>query len=645
MNTITIYINNIVDGDGGVTQYGDASEIINFVRDFRGKLPYNNQASSLLALSLVNTGTTRGALYTIIKAANGGRTQDYLSCYVFIPSEIEITGSEVAELLHKAENIISNDDRNDKAINDIISKPYATKDALPQFASSRRDVTYAVRYYGKGTDYSLQDIVESPYQSYYANFGYVLLSNKDEGTQYPFALKDLTNERIISFVEIKPVNETRGFIPYIDNKEFNQPVSFQEGTKHTLSWKRKGYEDISFSITAKRDLIVPVPRDSDLIKQIPKSSFKLANKKTNEVIASYNCRVDLSERTLPDKYIYIKELNFPNAMIYFSADGYKSRKLSLRDALSDPVIYLEECRFVYNIELSINSVSYTGQKVANHELDWHDLLLPDGFRPTNKHLAYGEDQINRAKWTYNQPKKYNQACDYAFETGNNGRTGYGVNRNKVIEVVLVLALIIVAFIGGHLIKGDPFSNDDQETSTSYSTDTLSANGDQSRLIQYLDSSETWSKDTLESNGLKGLFDDMVNYRFSSIQDDIAVMANPSIKMKKLLDAAKEASDNGVVPPEAPFNYNKEKNTIEIDKYIKRVKKIIKEQSSFVDNYLDSNEFGDEDNSNSPRSSTQKNKEHEAQSSGSSSVKKTSNRSDNGIRTTRADNGSINSAGR
>ena len=623
MNTITIYINNIVDGDGGVTHYGDASEIINFVRDFRGKLPYNNQASCLLALSLVNTGTTRGALYTIIKAANGGRAQDYLSCYVFIPSEIEITGSEVAELLHKAENIISNNDRNDKAINDIISKPYATKDALPQFASSRRDATYAVRYYGKGTDYSLQDIVESPYQSYYANFGYVLLSNKDEGTQYPFALKDLTNERIISFVEIKPVNETRGFIPYIDNKEFNQPVSFQEGTKHTLSWKRKGYKDITFPITAKRDLSVPVPSDSDLIKQIPKSSFKLANKKTNEVIASYNCRVDLSERTLPDKYIYIKELNFPNAMIYFSADGYNSRKLSLRDALSDPVIYLEECRFVYNIELSINSVSYTGQKVANHKLDWHDLLLPDGFRPTNKHLAYGEDQINRAKWTY-----YNQACDDAFETGNNGRTGHGGNRNKVIEVVLVLALIIVAFIGGHLIKGDPFSNDDQETSTNYSADTLSAIDDSARLIHYLDSNETWSKDTLESLGLSGLFDDMVNYRFFSIKDDIAEMANQSRKMKKLLDAAKEASDKGVAPGEATYNYNKKKNTIDIDAYINRVNKFIKEQSSSVDNQ-DPNEFRDEDISNPPKLSPQKPQEREAQSGGNNSGNKTGATPDNG----------------
>lgn len=634
MNTITIYINNIVDGDGGVTPYGDASEIKNFVRDFRGKLPYNNQASSLLALSLVNTGTTRGALYTIIKAANGGRTQDYLSCYVFIPSEIEITGSEVAELLNKAENIISNNDRNDKAINDIISKPYATKDALPQFASSRRDVTYAVRYYGKGTDYSLQDIVESPYQSYYANFGYVLLSNKDEGTQYPLALKDLTNERIISFVEIKPVNETREFIPYIDNNKFNHPVSFQEGTKHTLSWKRKGYKDITFPITAKRDLSVPVPSDSDLIKQIPKSSFKLANKKTNEVIASYSCHVDRSEPTsISDKYIYIKELNFPNATIRFSADGYKSRELSLRDALSDPVIYLEECRFVYNIELTINSVSYTGQKVANHKLDWHD-LLPDGFRPTNKHLAYGEDQINRAKWTYNQP------CDYPFETGNNGRTGYGVNRNKVIEVVLVLALIIVVFIGGYLIKGDPFSNDDQETSTNYSADTLSAIDDSARLIHYLDSNETWSKDTLESLGLSGLFDDMVKYEFSSIISDIdaSEMAKQSPKMQELLQVAKEAHNNSVVPPESAYPYNQDKNTIDIKAYIKRVKKF---KLSIQTDGNDFNEFGDDvnpDNSTSQGSIGQGRHHSKNQSGGKSS----NGNSDN---TGKPDNGDLSAAER
>lgn len=583
MNTITIYIHIIMGGDRGAMKYGVASEIKNYVRDFRGKLPYNSQASPLLALSLINTGTTRGVLYTIIKAANGGRPQDYISCDIFVPAEVKISKDEVVDLLKKAENIISNNELKDEAINSLVSKTYATKKALPQFTSTRNDSSFAVRYYGKGTDYSLEDIVESPFQNYYANYGYIILSNKEEGISFSSAQVDLTNEPIISFVEIVPAKETRGFILYIDNNKFDHPVSLQEGTKHTLSWKREGYAELTLSITAKRDLIVPVPRDSDLIMRIPLSNFSLIDKNTKKGIAPYSYHVDsLEPSSLSGKYIDIKELNFPNAMIRFSADGYKSRTLPLRDAVSDQVISLEECRFVYNIELTINSVSYTGQKVANHELDWYDLLLPDGFKHANKHLAYGEDQINKATWTYNQPQMYNQAYGYASERGLKGRTGHdGKDRHKKhpfaknILVGGILLLIVVLFTG--LIWPGWFHNDKHIAPEDQSQEVQVDSAYVKQLVKYLDNSDQWSQDSLNKYQLQKLYNAMNNFKFDDI---IGLESNDSLiqssKFSQLLNAINEAKSMGIVPSNVKQQYSSD-GKITLSKYIK----YIKDQSHFI----------------------------------------------------------------
>lgn len=179
-------------------------------------------------------------------------------------------------------------------------------------------------------------------------------------------------------------------------------------------------------------MTIPALRDSDIIMRIPLTHFHVVDGRTNKGIP-YHYDADFMQKSSKfGKYIDIKEQDLSKAAIRFSADGYKLRTLPLKDAMSVQLITLEECRFVYNIELIINSVSYTGQKVANHELDWNDLLLPDGFKHSNKHLAYGEDQINRATWTYNQPQR-DQAYDYVSERRLNERTGYDRNhRHKKI---------------------------------------------------------------------------------------------------------------------------------------------------------------------------------------------------------------------
>lgn len=575
MNTITIYIHIIVGGDRGAMQYGVASEIKNYVRDFRGKLPYNSQTSSLLALSLISTSTTRGALYTIIKAANGGRPQDYISCDIFVPAEVKISKDEVVDLLKKAENIISNDELKDETINSLVSKTYATKKALPQFTSSRNDSSYAVRYYGKGTDYSLEDIVESPFQNYYANYGYIILSNKGEGISFSSAQADLTNKPIVSLVEIEPAQNRRGFILSIDGIKLDHTISIQEGTTHKLTWSKEGYAELEAQITIKKGMTIPTLRDSDIIMRIPLTHFHVVDGRTNKGIP-YHYDADFMQKSSKfGKYIDIKEQDFSKAAIRFSADGYKLRTLPLKDAMSVQLITLEECRFVYNIELTINSVSYTGQKVANHELDWYDLLLPDGFKHSNKHLAYGEDQINRATWTYNQPQR-DQAYEYVSERRLNERTGYDGNhrhkKHSLAKRALIggaMLLFVVLFTG--LIWPGWFHNDKHIAPEDQSQETLIDSAYVNQLVKYLDNSDQWSKDSLNKYQLQNLYDAMNNYKFDDI---IGLESNDSLKrsskFSQLLAAINEIKNKGITVPSKVKPYSND-GKITLSKYIEYIK--------------------------------------------------------------------------
>lgn len=179
------------------------------------------------------------------------------------------------------------------------------------------------------------------------------------------------------------------------------------------------------------------------------------------------------------------------------------------------------------------------------------------------------------------------------------------------------------------------SNDDSIRRSNYNdSDTTSVTIDQTKLIQLLDKSKTWNKDTLESLGLSGLFDDMVYYKFSSIVDLDTNIVNKSTKMRELIRVATEAKNKKATPLEPTYNYNTEKNTIDIDAYINRVNKFIKEH----DNYQDSNESGDDGNSDN--SNSQGSIDQERHHSGG--VKPSNGNSNN---TGKPDNDGTNSIGR
>lgn len=590
MNSISIAIHVVTQGDDGSTVYGEANWLSKYTIDFReNDRDYSqlfNYGQPILFLSLVK----EGALFTIVKPANGGRSNDYISSWVFVPAELEISGKELKEIIERATNILSGIKIDIDEINSIVNKKYLTREAVPYYSPSDFNSSLdAVRYYG-GAGYSLSEILNSPFQNAYSKYRRVFLINGETEIKSPKA-DDLSDLEIVSFITISvPSREPNGFMPYLDNNPYTKPICIQENTKVTITWKKKGYADISYSFNASSESSVPMPQSKDIKLSLFLGDIRVYNKKDGSSISSFY--VQLEGKNYPSNTtVLVQAQSVQQIEAIINSDGFVPQRVSLADAFKSKGVGLQESQYVYNIELHFPDAitTFTKRIVSRRPLDAYSIHLPQNFKLKGGKLKEGENEVNIFDYKESRNYDWYDNDGYGNQHKKQHRLDSSVKRSKhrkhTKAIVVVLALILMVVLG-FLIKGVLSSNDDNIINSTYEdSDTTLVTNDRAKLIQSLDSSKTWSKDTLESLGLHGLFDDMVNYRFSSIADVDINIVNQSTKMQKLIGVATEAKNKNAAPSEATYNYNKEKNTIDIDAYIKRVKKFIKtSDDSFSGDY-------------------------------------------------------------
>ena len=605
MNSISIAIHVVTQGDDGSTVYGEANWLSKYTIDFReNDRDYSqlfNYGQPILFLSLVK----EGALFTIVKPANGGRSNDYISSWVFVPAELEISGKELKEVIERATNILSGIKTDIDEINSIVNKKYQTRESVPYYGPSDLSSSLdAVRYYG-GAGYSLSEILNSPFQNSYSKYRRVFLINGETEIKVQKA-EDLSNQEIVNFITISlPSRDPNGFMPYLDNNPYIKPICVQEKTKVTITWKKKGYADIPYSFNASPESTIPMPQTKDIKLSLYLGDIRVYNKKDGSLISSFN--VQLEGKNYPSNTtVLVQAQSVQQIEAVINSDGFVSKKIILADAFNSKGVGLQESQYVYNIELRFPDAITTFSKriVSRRPLDAYGIHLPLNFKLKGGKLKEGENEVNF--FDYKENRNNNWYDDYDYQRHNKGGDGLDPSvkrprhRNHAKTIILVLVFILLVVIG-FFIKGALTSNDGQSTTNPIYNDSDSTlvTNDQAKLIQSLDSSKTWSKDTLESLGLHGLFNDMVNYRFSSIANADNNIVNQSKKLQELIDVTREARDKIVIPLEGTYDYNKKKNTINIDAYIRTVKNFIKSSDDPSSVNQETNGPVDVDESRSP----------------------------------------------
>lgn len=216
------------------------------IRKALGNIENLNASSAVLMLTCIETGH-------IITVASfiDGRINDCISGWIYIPSTIKIPGKELVDVIETIKKKILTNGSNDEEITKLFSKEYSLEPVKKITIKSSGD-KFAYRYYGQGEKYTLSELLDDLFQSYYNNYKGIFLI--DHSTQQKCLSGDnLSNQKVNSMVLVKAPDKVESFVPYIGGQPFEEDIYAIEGDTINVEWKRPNYRTIIKPIIVRRE--------------------------------------------------------------------------------------------------------------------------------------------------------------------------------------------------------------------------------------------------------------------------------------------------------------------------------------------------------------------------------------------------------
>lgn len=517
-----------------------------------------------------------GYLICVVQAAPDGseRLRDSTAAWIHIPANMDIHGEKLVSVIQEVEFAISARKGIDvERLKNVFEKDYNCKEVLISAAStirSNNEAGFAARTCGHGADYQLHELLgEYLYQTEYNNYKSVFLLEKSSGVS-------MKNGNLLKF-KLKPMctfpapNNTMGFCAYIDKPLtlFNKPIEVIDGTKVTLRWKKEGCSDICKSFTAIFLNSNTTPKEvyistSDCKRIIERSWFRVFSK--NHVKLE-NLVIRINDTIFKDNTLEISEESFNRGVrLNISCEGYKD---IMKNNVQFPIpefLYMEDKIYYYEFFLPTYNCGQIKEKGAKVIIETNHLLTGS---PIKGYLS-----LNRI-----------------YEGVDNGKYNYlKYSDNLKLKVKYFLCGLLSFFFIGLLLTGWKELNSFKE-SPEFSIDKLpikennsidadntdDANNEintndsiQMTATNYLDSNETWIKDSLNCySQLKGLFEDLNVFRKDKIENEWSHKLNDSKNFMKIVDALKKCKwDPAIGKEENDGKYNSvSENEITIAQYI------------------------------------------------------------------------------
>ena len=173
MNKIGFRIYRFKEGPsiGLTVNEGDWTKKVVDIRDIL-KL-YNSEDESKFAMFM--SFSENGAYITIARSISG-RGGDNTAAWIYIPNNIEVTGTEIIQIIDIVKEELSASKSNVERLTQIFSKDYRTTESAAYMPSSVEKI-FAKRNVGF---YPLKDIIgEKRYQPIYSNYNVILINDMD----------------------------------------------------------------------------------------------------------------------------------------------------------------------------------------------------------------------------------------------------------------------------------------------------------------------------------------------------------------------------------------------------------------------------------------------------------------------------------
>ena len=278
-------------------------------REDVGEVAKTSPNSRILFLKSIATGSLIGVARALTLTDRG------LGCvigWIYIPYDIIISGQEINSIVDFVSEHITSARIDGEAFRNAFSRPYAVLPEKGMFLGIEENSVKAFRYYGRGTRYTLTELLSKLKQPEYRRYNLVMLLDHESGVRVSGL--DITNAPLVDVHVMTPPTETCGFTPYIAGQPFVKPIFVSSTEQVQVVLRKPGYKDIIRALSAT-DRLVVTPNDT--MRVVEAGSIKVWDEATRRPVE--NCVVSLNGQPLP---VYVSDSDRRQVAIKVDAPGY-----------------------------------------------------------------------------------------------------------------------------------------------------------------------------------------------------------------------------------------------------------------------------------------------------------------------------------
>lgn len=465
--------------------------------DLRMEIPEGTnvaEGKTALLLSSIESGT----FITIAALIDGGRGNDCIAAWIFVPKTVEVTGKQIVDVIDATKKELIKNERDEEKLRRLFDEDYPPCDAekLPLVNTGEQ---FAYRKYGIGTKFQLYELLDNPNQPDYQQYKGVFLIDNDSGIAGRG--DDLSDRQLRKYVKVLPVSDIHGFKAYIGDTPMDKPIFLMNGDVVTINWQRSGYKQIDKKWTVEEGTSVTGIGDADYCVWVPYSRFIVRDVKDRRQIEQYTLKVNDIEFNRGYKYP-VQESTIENSLVSVEASGYQlyKKNCNLKNG-ADVYIELERIQFAYDFKIESR---YAVSRYATLHIESYEKL--NGRSPIE-----GYDRHDR---------EGNRFLKYRW-------IRLGKKRMLLAALIILLVTFLIGLAGGMtlstLTRKDKDSgkdgitlNQEQNPTNQKNPNEDSGNGIKT-VIKYLDSKAVWNRTEMERfTEIQGLWDALNERRFDDI---------------------------------------------------------------------------------------------------------------------------------
>lgn len=481
------------------------------------------------------------------------RDADNATVWVHVPAACNISSAETVEVIERIKEVAKTGNfKSNPIFDEIADKTYQDKGvlvpAVSTICSAPKASKYGVR---RLSNFTLKELFGNNIaQHEYAKYKGIFLLNQSVGFGNDFEELGAELKKVRT---LQAPKSQEGFEPYIvvarEDVPFTKAVEYPDGTDVCIKWKKEGYKSISkkAKVTDKEEDFqnsIKIDAKEDIYKEVHCDNIKVYGSDGSHID---NFKV-LLNRLPQDRTLYVPTRG--ECQITIKADEYEDKDVTLKGLTSDKGIKLEKKQYTYHFVLEGSKEEY---------------ILTTQRRLTKSPI-----------------KGYSADDDISEKDVNH--LSYGAILQKIMYFGIGFGACLLAvglYVGWNVFVMDRiFKLVDKQAAGVTATqdeDFTLTDTDMQKAFNYLESNDTWHKDSLDRfDATRGLFGELNEFEVNKIKDRNATLNND--KLAKIVEALEQIpADSRPGTHDGKYNAKDDKQ-ININNYINSINNTATPQS-------------------------------------------------------------------